>query len=269
MGGAVAWFCVVVLAVVQGLTEFLPISSSGHLIIVKEMLGFKSPGVRLEVVLHLGTLLAVVAYYRRRLLELLTGVLHGDRMACRMVGLLVLSMVPAGIFWALFNKPLDELFADTRLAAKAASGLLLVTGLLLLSLKWVRDADGDEVKPMQAWWIGCMQAVAILPGISRSGSTITVARHLGLRPDKAAEFSFLMSIPILVAGAAVDFMHSQPAQADNGLGIVHYLVGIAVAAIVGYLAIGTLICLLCRGRFWYFAVYCLCAGSASLAWLLL
>lgn len=264
-----AWFCVVVLAVVQGLTEFLPVSSSGHLIIFKELLGLESPGVRLEVVLHLGTLLAVVVYYRRRLRELLAGVLRGDRAACRMVGLLLLSMVPAGILWGLFGARLDALFADTRLAAVVASGLLLVTGLLLFSSGWARRADGDAVKPMQACLIGCIQAVAILPGISRSGSTITVARHLGLRPDKAAEFSFLMSIPILIAGAAVNFMHIQPAHADNGLRVVHYLVGIGIAAGVGYLAIGTLIRLLCRGRFWYFAVYCLCAGSASLAWLLL
>ncbi len=262
------WARVIILAIVQGVTEFLPVSSSGHLLIGKELLGLDAPGVRFEVVLHLGTLLAVIGYYRKRLAELAAGMWRREPDSWRLAGILVLSMVPAGILWGVLGERLDDLFADQRLAAVAASVLLLVTGALLLSLRFARRADGESVTPWQAWWIGCMQAVAILPGISRSGSTITAARHLGLRPERAAEFSFLMSIPILLAGAMVDFLHDRAGAAEGALVLAHYIVGACVAAGVGYVAIGTLVRLLCRGRFWAFGVYCLCAGTASLVWLL-
>lgn len=263
------WFSVIVLAVIQGVTEFLPVSSSGHLLIAKEMLGLESPGVRLEVVLHLGTLFAVLAYYRLRLTALLLGALRGERAAWRMIGLLLLSMVPAGLFWWACGDRLDTLFADQRFAAVVSAVLLWVTGLLLLSIGLARRADGETVSPIQAWWIGCLQAVSILPGISRSGSTITAARHLGLRPEKAAEFSFLMSIPILVAGATLSFLRISATAGSGVLGWAHYVVGASVAAGVGYLSIGALVRWLCRGRYWVFAVYCFCAGSAALLWLYL
>jgi len=261
------WASVIVLAVLQGVTEFLPVSSSGHLLIAKELLGLESPGVRLEVVLHLGTLLAVLAYYRRRLAALLSGMARGERAAWGTAGLLLLSTVPAALFWLAFGGRLDALFADTRLAATVSAAMLWVTGLLLLSIGLARRADGETVSPAQAWWIGCMQAIAILPGISRSGSTITAARHLGLRPEKAAEFSFLMSIPILVAGAAVDFLDARPAAETGVLGAAHYVAGAAVAAVVGYAAIGVLVRWLCRGRYRVFAVYCFGAGTVALLWL--
>jgi len=261
------WANVIVLAVIQGVTEFLPVSSSGHLLIAKELLGLESPGVRLEVVLHLGTMLAVLAYYRRRLAALLAGMARGERTAWGTAGLLLLSMVPAALFWWVCGERLDALFADTRLAATVAAAMLWVTGLLLLSIGLARRADGETVSPAQAWWIGCLQAVAILPGISRSGSTITVARHLGLRPDKAAEFSFLMSVPILVAGAAVDFLRGRSAADPGVLGAAHYIVGAAIAAGVGYVAIGMLVRWLCRGRYRVFAVYCFAAGTVALLWL--
>jgi undecaprenyl-diphosphatase len=261
------WVRVLILAVVQGVTEFLPVSSSAHLLIGKELLGLDAPGVHFEVLLHLGTLAAVVAFYRTRLAEIVTGLLAGSRAAWLTGGLLALSTVPAAVAWVVFGDRLDALFGDRRQAAVAASWLLLVTGGLLLSVRFARRPGDGPVTPWQAWWIGCMQAVAILPGISRSGSTITVARHLGVRPDSAAEFSFLMSIPVLLGAAAADFHHAAPNAGSGALGLAHYIVGACVAAGVGYGVIGILVRLLCRGRFWHFAVYCLCAGAASLAWL--
>ena len=166
----------------------------GTLLIAKEC-GARTPGVRLEVVLHLGTMLAVLAYYRRRLAALLAGMARGERTAWGTAGLLLLSMVPAAlVLWACGER-LDALFADTRLAATVAAAMLWVTGLLLLSIGLARRADGETVSPAQAWWIGCLQAVAILPGISSPGSTITAARTWAAA-EKAAEFSFLMSVPI-------------------------------------------------------------------------
>jgi undecaprenyl-diphosphatase len=261
------WISVLILAVVQGVTEFLPVSSSAHLLIGKELLGLNAPGVHFEVVLHLGTLVAVVAFYRKRLTEIVIGALTGSRTAWLTGGLLALSAVPAVVAWVVFGDQLDALFGDQRQAAIAASWLLLVTGCLLLSVKFARRAKDGPVTPWQAWWIGCMQAVAILPGISRAGSTITVARHLGVCPDQAAEFSFLMSIPILLGAAAADFLHNAPNAGGGTLGLAHYIVGACVAAGVGYAAIGILVRLLGRGRFWHFAIYCLCAGAASVAWL--
>jgi undecaprenyl-diphosphatase len=260
------WVSVLILAVVQGVTEFLPVSSSAHLLIGKELLGLNSPGVHLEVVLHLGTLAAVLAFYRKRLAAIVTGLLAGTRAAWLTAGLLALSAIPAAAVWIVWGDRLDALFEDRRRAAVAASWLLLATGGLLLSVRFARRAKEEPVTPWQAWWIGCMQAVAILPGISRSGSTITAARHLGVSPERAAEFSFLMSIPVLLGAAVADFHHTAT-TADAALGLAHYLVGACVAAGVGYGAIGLLVRLLGRGRFWHFAVYCLCAGAASLAWL--
>ncbi|MBM4163146.1 MAG: undecaprenyl-diphosphate phosphatase [Lentisphaerae bacterium] len=261
------WVSVLILAVVQGVTEFLPVSSSAHLLIGKELLGLNAPGVHLEVVLHLGTLMAVVAFYRNRLADLVMGVLTGSRAAWLMGGLLALSSVPAIGIWIVFGDRLDALFGNQRQTAVVASWLLLVTGGLLFSVRFARRADGGPMTVWRAWWIGCMQAMALLPGISRSGSTITVARHLGVRPDQAAEFSFLMSIPVLIGAVAVDFLQEGPTASGAALGTAHYIVGACVAAGVGYAAIGLLVRLLCRDRFWHCAVYCLCAGAASLGWL--
>jgi len=262
------WLHVLILAVVQGITEFLPVSSSAHLVIGKELLGLDAPGVRFEVALHLGTLVSVALFYRGKIATLVRGVRSGSREAWRTVGLLAVSAVPAGVLWLFLGERIEAWFGERRTAAVAASGLLAATGAILLSTRWARRAAEEAVTPAHAWWMGCMQAVAVLPGISHSGSTIAVARHLGVRYDRAAEFSFLMSLPILAAAGAADLVRGGFGTGGGALGTAHYLVGALVAAATGYAAIGALVRLLCRGRLWIFGIYCLCAGAASLAWLL-
>ena len=223
------WLSVIILAVVQGIVEFLPISSSGHLLILKELLELDAPGVRLEVVLHLGTLIAVILYYRRRLATLVIGSLRFEKSSLYMVGLLALSVVPAGLIWLVSGRYLEPLIADRRTGAFVAALLLWITGLLLLS---ARHAKGDEktFTLKRAWWIGVAQGFAVFPGISRSGSTITIGRHLGLSAEAAVEFSFLMSIPVLLASAVVDFFIKNHEEIIHSpLTNTHYLVGAAIS----------------------------------------
>jgi undecaprenyl-diphosphatase len=261
---------VVLLAVLQGIAEFLPISSSGHLLIAGRLLDFNPPGVRVETMLHFGTLLAICLYYQRRLRRLLTGLFQWDPAARRQCGFLLLSSLPIVGVYLVFHEPLEAVYENSRLAA----AMLLATGGALLSLRLRRPAEGAAAPstptradaPLCVWravTIGLAQALAILPGISRSGATIVAARHLGLAPAHAAEFSFLMSIPPLLGGTLLS-LFDQAGNLASGLTWSVLALGALVAAVVGYGAITVLLRVLNSGHFWMFGVYCLAAGGILL-----
>lgn len=273
----------VILGVVQGLTEFLPISSSGHLVMTEYLLGISMPGVLLEVVLHVGTLLSVVIVYRGRLLGLTRGALTGDRTAWRYILLLGLATVPAGLVGLFLKDPIETAF-DTP----AVTGfMLLVTGLLLYSTRWAArgrgaatgepdaaaEVEGAEATALHASPVGIgvatamglAQAFAILPGISRSGTTITTGLWGKVDAVRAAEFSFLMSIPA-IAGAAVlqvGDVHEVTA------GALPLAVGFLAALLSGIVAIRSLVWLLRRQGFHRFAYYVWLVGALflGLLWL--
>ncbi len=256
----------IVLGLVQGLTEFLPVSSSGHLVIAQQLLGVREPGVFLEVTLHVATLLSVVVVYRRRLGRLLVGVFAGDRAALRYVGLLALASVPAAIVGFGFEKRVEAAFD-----APAFTGvMLLLTGAILWSTRRLEKTRPEG--PAEPGWrlallIGFAQAFAILPGISRSGTTITAGLWGGMPGAAAAEFSFLMSIPA-IGGAAL--LQLGNLRADVGLiGATPLVVGFLTALVAGVLAIQALVWLLRRQEFHRFAYYLWPAGLAYLAWLAL
>ena len=251
---------VIVMSVIQGLTEFLPVSSSGHLALAKHFLGLESPGASLELFLHGGTLLSVIIFYRRKLLSLIGGVLKFERTSLLYALWVLLSMVPAGILYAIGGDELEKTY-DSPLFV---SGMICVTGALLLSL-FVITGRAERKRSFgwsDALLMGLAQAIAMLPGISRSGSTIAIGRFAGVKPAEAAEFSFIMSLPVIGGAVLMDVL--KDGVAVSGLSTASCVVGAIVAGLVGLAAIGTLVKILNKGKFWMFGVYCLVVGAASM-----
>lgn len=253
-----------ILGVIQGATEFLPVSSSGHLVVAQELLGIHVEGLFFEVAVHLATLLSIVVVYRERLAALVGGVVRREPDAWRYAGLLVIATLPAAVIGLLFLDPLEGLFNTPWVPGVG----FLLTGVLLWSSR-AALARNPEARPVLrvAILIGLAQALALVPGISRSGSTVVVALWLGVAPAEAAAFSFLMAIPA-IAGAAVlqvpDLLQGPPAVGSAALAI-----GGIAAAVTGVLAIRTFVAMLRRRSFHHFAPYLWVVGGLYLAWLAL
>jgi undecaprenyl-diphosphatase len=258
----VSYFEAIVLGLVQGLTEFLPVSSSGHLVMAQAFLGVPSPGVFLEVALHVATLLSVMIVYRRKLTELVVGAVRGDRDAFRYIGLLALATVPVAVLGFLFRDPIEAAF-DTPYVT---GFMLLVTGALLWSTSWGGEAGADErPRVRHAVAMGFAQCLALLPGISRSGSTIAAGLWTDLDGERAAEFSFLMSLPAIGGAALLQVSELQGGAALTG----PLIAGFLVALVSGIAAIKSLVWLVRRQGFHHFAWYVWAAGLFFLAWLYL
>ncbi len=267
----------VLLGIVQGLTEFLPISSSGHLVLVQHLFGLHGAELSFDVSVHVGTLAAVILYFRKDILGILGGATRAlqvtlarraisadDHAQVRLAGLIVLGSIPTAAIGLGLHGIADRLFASPLLTGF----MLLLTGGLLLATRTSRCAVGTEGRTLQqltrtdALVMGLVQGLAIMPGISRSGSTIAVGILTGIRHETAARFSFLLSIPA-VAGAALlvlkDALHA---------GDVHLptcLLGGLTAFVVGYAALAILVFLVQKGRLYLFAPYCWIIGGLAIA----
>ncbi len=237
-----------VLGAVQGLTEFLPVSSSGHLVVLPWLLRWRDPGLAFDVALHIGTLLALVLYYWKDWLAMLASLGGGRPRELRLLGLLVVASVPGAVIGVLFEKQAESLFRSPLLIALAMGTL----GVVL----WVFDRVGGQSTTMEgltftdALLIGFSQALAIIPGVSRSGSTITVARILGVERESAANFSFLMATPIIAGAGIVEGRKIVQIGMSPGL-----FVGFGAAAIFGLAAIWMLIRFVRVRSYAAFAVY--------------
>jgi undecaprenyl-diphosphatase len=260
------------LAVVQGLTEFLPVSSSGHLVLAQHFLGVESPGPDLELFLHVGTLLSVCAFYRRRLASLLADLARGRRAGVLYAAWVLVSMIPAGVAYACGKSLFDRVYDSPR----AVAALLVANGALLLLSGLAERRAAARPRPLdgpRALAMGVGQAIAVLPGISRSGTSIGAGRLLGLGPKDAAEFSFVMSIPVIAGAALLEFVETGRIRAAlDGAAIPGFPVAIgpalaaaALAGAVGYLALRAVVRVLDRGAFWTFGPYCLAVGALALA----
>lgn len=257
-----------VLAAVQGLTEFLPVSSSGHLVLANQFLGLHEQGIVTEIVLHLGTLLAVVLYYRRDLLALASGSARwiagargaAERESARMMLLLVLGTIPAVVAAFAGGERLEGMYENSR----RTSWEIILTGLILLATLAVRRGR-RPLNALDAVLIGVCQAVALLPGISRSGMTIAGGLFLGVRSEEAVRFSFLLSIPAILGAGVL----KAPAMLDSAQGFHGglLLLGFVIAFAIGFASITWLLSIVRRGRFGWFGAYCLLLGAASL-WIL-
>jgi undecaprenyl-diphosphatase len=264
------WVQIVVLAVVQALTEFLPISSSAHLYLIGVLLGWGYQGLVFDLGVHLGTLIAVLVYFRRDWQALLAGAvswrprwaLDGDQ---RLLGAILLGTVPAGLagLW------LGEAGADALRRFDVIGSTLIVFGLLL----WVADRvyggqRGErDVSLRQGLLIGCAQALALVPGVSRSGACMTAALFLGLSREAAARFAFLLSAPITALASAkgvVDLIQGSGSAAR--LDVESFLLGVLCAAVAGWLCIHAFLGLVRRIGMGPFVAYRLLLGSYVL-WL--
>ena len=252
----------VFLGALQGATEFFPVSSSGHLVVGQTLLGLEIPGVQFEVGVHVATLISVLAIYRGRLIDLVSGALRRDKDAWRYVGLLAVATLPAGVIGVFFKDAIGVLFESPFVPATA----FLVTGAILWSTRrTLRREDRQKPGWGVALLIGFAQAFALVPGISRSGTTVAVALWLDVDAEEAAAFSFLMAIPA-IAGAAVLQIPELTTQGLTIPGTV-LLAGSIVAAVTGILAIKAFVAVLARRAFHHFAIYCWGVGAAFLFYL--
>lgn len=260
----------VVLGLVQGLTEFLPVSSSGHLLLFEHLLGFNPPGITFEIVAHLGTLLAVLVVYREDLAALVRGALdllrRGgralDAWSSRWALLLLVGTAPAAVVALGFSEAIDRVFDHPHLLGLE----FIVTGTLLwLAQRWGTRARGvgeEGFGARHALVMGLFQALAILPGVSRSGSTVAGGLLAGVRPDTAARFSFLLVVPAIAGAALLDLLDGS--LAGEAVPAVALAVAFVTSAVSGYAAIRYFLRALARGRLMPFAVYTWALGALVL-----
>ncbi len=255
-----------ILGMVQGLTEFLPVSSSGHLVIGSELMHFREQGIVFDVFLHLGTLMAVFVVFRTELLAMVKApFLYRHGQCDREVRdfflwdiYVVVATLPA-VFVGLFLKDTFERFFNNIVLVYC---MLTVTGLLMIGTKLL-SARNEPLTWFRSLLVGCAQACAILPGLSRSGSTIFAGMALGVDREKIARFSFIMSIPAIL-GAAVLQLRDVLYNSPGGDAWLNILVGTVMAAISGYLAIQLLLGVIRKNKLQWFGYYCLLLAGAGL-----
>lgn len=266
------WLEALVLGIVQGATEYLPVSSSGHLVIAQHLFGLEEPALFFDIVLHLGTLVAVVWYYRADLVKLVSETFSGLRdltsgnswkqtlnsyPGFQFALLIVVGTVPTAVIGLAFEDTFERLFGSVRLVGL----MLILTGTVLLSTRLARGGgrDAAEMRWLDALMIGFVQGLAITPGISRSGITIAAALLLGIQRETAARYSFLLSIPSILGALLLRL-----GGAEDGVGTTALIVGFGAAALTGYLCLVLLVGLVKKGRLSWFAPYCFALGLLAL-----
>lgn len=254
----------IILGIVQGLTEFLPVSSSGHLELAKAILGDSSAAqesLAFTVIVHFATALSTVFVFRQDIFTLLKGLLSFKKNEAFFFSLkIIISMVPAAVVGVLFEKEIEQLFGGQILLVGA---MLTITGLLLFLADKAKNT-GKPVGFSDAVIIGISQAVAILPGISRSGATISTSVLLGIDREKSARFSFLMVVPLIFGKIAKDLLDGGADWSADSFGA--YAAGFITAFVFGVLACKWMITLVKRSKLRYFAYYCFTVGILAIAY---
>lgn len=246
------------LGLVQGITEFLPVSSDGHLVLAEQIAGVHTPGVFVEVMLHVATLGSILMVFGRRFGALVAGVLRRDPDRLRYAGLMLVAMVPAGLVGIFLKDVIAWTFDSLWMAGFG----FWVTGFFLWYSGRAPAGTRDRPSFWQALHIGAAQALAILPGVSRSGMTVATGLWAGMSAVQAAEFSFLMAIPVIGGAGLLEARHM---STDVGLvGVGPLIVACLVAFLSGVWAIRWLVALLARGQFHRFAPYCFAIGAFTL-----
>jgi undecaprenyl-diphosphatase len=258
------------LGIVQGLTEFLPVSSSAHLILARALFGFDADkfGLSFDVACHVGTLVAVLIYFREEVRQMVGAAMpvaaSSINQGAHLLRLILIGTLPAAIVGIIFNESIEAHLRTPFVAAVAlALGALALFAAERLGTK---DRSGDTLTPLDALWIGCAQAAALIPGVSRSGVTITVALLIGLRRTDAARFVFLLAIPAIIAAAGSEGVHVWRAGVTPELGVL-FAIGITTSAIVGYYAVKSFISYFSRHSLDLFAWYRLAVACSVMIWL--
>ena len=244
------------LGILQGVTEFLPISSSGHLVVAEDLMDISPSGLLFEVVVHLGTLGSILVVFGRDIVRLLRNPSSAES---RMLAVyLVIGSVPVFVAGLAFRSRIETAFQNLHVVGLA----FLVTGTVLILTSFVRGVKG-EMDGRKSFLVGLSQALALLPGISRSGMTISTGLLLGLHPQEAARFSFLLAIPALFGSGAVmirDILTLRPDAVSPSI----MAAGFATSFAVGILSLRILLRILIRGRFHWFGIYCLVLGFLTI-----
>ncbi len=260
------WIEALILGIVQGLTEFLPVSSSGHLEIVKALFGdtlVAEESMFMTVMMHGATALSTIVIFRKEIAEIFIGLFQFKWNEQTIFSVkIVLSMIPAAFVGVVFNDQIEALF-DGRILLV---GFMLLLTAVLLFLADRAKTTGKSVGYRDAIIIGISQAIAILPGISRSGATISTSVLLGVDRSKAARFSFLMVVPLILGKVAKDLLSSDFTTSGHSFGIV--AIGFMAAFITGLFACTWMIKLVKRSKLTYFAVYCAIVGVIAIVWTL-
>lgn len=254
----------IILGIVQGLTEFLPVSSSGHLELAKVIFGNESlpqESLTFTVVLHFATALSTLVIFRKDIIEIFKGLFQfKNNEEFQFSAKIIISMIPAVIIGLLFEEELEAFFNGNVLLV---GFMLLITGLLLFLADKAKNTN-KNVSYKNAFIIGISQAIAMLPGISRSGATISSSVLLGVDRTKAARFSFLMVVPLIFGKVAKDILGGAISFSDESFGVM--LVGFAAAFLSGLLACNWMISLVKRSKLYYFSAYCFIVGALAIGY---
>lgn len=258
------------LGILQGLTEFLPVSSSGHLVIAQAVAGIRNPGIAFEIYVHFGTLLSILVIFRNDLSEIIISFIgklkspktlisgYQEDKHYRLLILLLIATIPAGVIGLLFKDFFEATFSDINFVGFA----LILTGIILFISKFAVNRN-KEVCRKRALLIGFAQALAIFPGISRSGTSITAAMISGVSGEQSARFSFLLAIPAIAGATLLQLLDIS----SSGAGNISYViagVGIVSSFITGTLAISLLMQVMRKGKMHYFSGYCIAAGLVTI-----
>ncbi len=239
----------VILGLVQGVGEFLPISSSAHLVLTPWLFGWPDQGLSFDVALHLGTLVAVVAYFWRDIIEVvICGLFQPRSLDGRLFWYLVVASIPGAVFGYLLENQAETVFRSPLLIALTLT--LMGIGLWLADRKGGKTRDIEDITLMDSIIVGISQALAIIPGVSRSGITMSAGLLTGMKRETAARFSFLMSVPIIAGAALLKVPDLQPADFN-----LAFILGVLTAAVVGFLAIRFLLQYLRHGSYLLFTWY--------------
>ncbi len=267
-------FQAVILGVIQGLTEFLPVSSSGHLVIFQRVFGLSEPELFFDISVHIGTLAAVFIYFRMEIRDIVISFFrfvtmlaknkvslsrYSEKREVKTAFLIIAGSIPTAIIGIIFHTIADTLFSSVSLVGF----MLIITGLILWRTRSIQKIDQDNIdfSFKEALIIGLIQGLAVIPGISRSGSTIAVGLFLGLNRETAASFSFLLSIPAII-GAAI--LTLKDVSELSLLQIGPILSGVLTSFVVGYIALMLLMHFVKKGRLFIFAPYCWFVGVTAL-----
>ena len=239
----------VILGLVQGVGEFLPISSSAHLVLTPWLFGWPDQGLAFDVALHLGTLVAVVAYFWRDIIEVvICGLFQPRSLDGRLFWYLVVASIPGAVFGYLLENQAETVFRSPLLIALTLT--LMGIGLWLADRKGRKSRDMEDITLMDSIIVGISQALAIIPGVSRSGITMSTGLLTGMKRETAARFSFLMSVPIIAGAALLKVPDLKPADFN-----LAFILGVLTAAVVGFLAIRFLLQYLRHGSYLLFTWY--------------
>lgn len=248
----------IIIGIVQGLTEFLPISSSGHLVILQKLLKIDLPGNLVEVSTHLGTLLSIILIYKNDIYDLISS--FKSSKTKDYILLVVIATIPSVVFVLIAKSFILTIFESSR----SVSFALIFTGIILF-ISHYGNYTIKKLNISKGMIIGIFQALAILPGISRSGMTISIALLLGIKNVEAAKFSFMLAIPAIFGAAILTLVETDLNEIDDL--IFPLIVAAFVAFLSGYYALKFLIKILNNGKFYYFSIYCIFLGIISLMYL--